>query len=105
MKTIDQLNVSPIPWKAERLQTLPSWKIISNGSPIAHTTYDQRMAQNARLIAAAPDLYNELWKRVFGKIGVLNCSNCSGPSYDNCSKCDLGLARKVLEKVAGLEDE
>lgn len=98
MKTVEQLGISPAPWKAVVLSTRDiGW---------VYDKYDRAIfgvmqPPNARLIAAAPELYEALR----GLLEIV-CGDCnSAYKVDGkCVKCPRVVAAEAaLEKAGGVE--
>lgn len=101
MKTLEQLGISPAPWKQEAngygtLDVLGSDDslVVAYENPINRN--DQ---ENRRLIAAAPDLYDAL----SGLLEIV-CIDCRSP-YEidgKCVKCPrVVAAESALAKASG----
>lgn len=100
MKCINELGISPWPWRQEAngygtLDVLASDNslVVAYENPI--NRHDQ---ENRRLIAAAPELYECLHKFVNDVV----CS-CATKDCDNCklALCWVKKAKAVLAKAAG----
>ena len=101
MKKLDGLGISPAPWKAR----MDFWIDDADGDFVftdsCVANHKETTHANARLIAAAPELYQALWFQCFGNTGVGNCRNCKGAELGNCKTCPLGNARAALAKASG----
>lgn len=92
IKPLSELQISPSPWYInDHASVLDRDCVIISGQ------YGPFNWHNARLLAASPKLYDELWKLCFGEhTGSVNCRNCKGAELGNCEKCNLGGARAAL---------
>lgn len=91
-------NFTPGPWRVERGDVFgQQWQIVENVQEIRDSGTDTRGA-NARLIAAAPDLYAAL-------LGLVDSfmvrHNASGePMHTDCTLCDrIHAASAALAKA------
>ena len=107
MKKLEELGISPTPWgyslgNRQMLVTRGTAQtiFIEYGLELQHAKRPMRYA-NARMFAAAPELYQALWFQCFGNTGVGNCRNCKGAELGNCKTCPLGNARAALAKASG----
>lgn len=108
MKTIEELGISPAPWRENKWQSPDDY---GHDVQDAHRNLICEMflmqggsrTPNARLIAAAPKLYSELWKICFGDCGAMNCRKCKGAELGKCSSCPLGGARAALAEASGVD--
>lgn len=107
MKKLSELKISPTPWRVVtvngRLHSVEaSPRFVGDLMSVATvcSLHNGRNA-DARLIAAATELYQELWFQCFGNTGVGNCHNCKGAELGNCKECPLGNARAALAKASG----
>lgn len=101
MKTLEQLGISPAPWKA--VQGISLWVESSDGICVADDIDmidDETGEANARLIAAAPDLYEalRLWVEEL-------CEDCQSEIGKTCDgKCEaVRKAKAALAKAGGEE--
>lgn len=97
MKTVEQLGISPAPWKA--VQGVSLWVESSDGICVADDIDmidDETGEANARLIAAAPELYEALREIVADNKCGLMCSLCGA-----ADKCKIRRAVAALEKAGG----
>lgn len=97
MKALKELGVSPAPWKS--VQGISLWVESSDGIGVADdidTIDDETGEANARLIAAAPELYEALRGIVADNKCGLMCSLCGA-----ADKCKLRRAVAALEKAGG----
>ena len=97
MKTIEELGISPWPWKlfGEHMVCYKNGMCVCNNEGDFHTVSD------ARLIAAAPDMYDALWDLLFGDPGC--CKVCKVREHGHCKTCPLGKAKAAIEKAGGAE--
>ena len=112
MKRLDELGISPAPWKVgedydycfvfdgkeERAICAIQWAGTRDEN--GHSE-DSAKRANARLIAAAPNLYRALLEAVEKRCGW--CAWKDGSAPDVCAKCDVPRWRKALEKAGGGE--
>ena len=97
MKTIEQLNISPTPW-TNTINTEKPFEINSvwdarNGC-ILSGGYSESL-NDARLIAAAPDLYEAL-------AAILSCAEKEAHfTTGSGMSIAMDIARKALAKAAG----
>ena len=93
MKTLEQLGISPAPWRInDHASVLDRYSAIISGQ---YGPYDWH---NAHLIAAAPDMYVALR----GLIEIV-CVDCKS-SYEidgKCVKCPRVVAAEAALKKAG----
>lgn len=97
MKSLEQLGISPAPWKA--VQGISLWVESSYGIGVADdidTIDDETGEANARLIAAAPELYEALREIVADNKCGLMCSLCGA-----ADKCKIRRVVAALEKAGG----
>lgn len=110
MKTLEQIGVSPAPWKQgewvpfcednivrcdyNRKDGSPSTRIVAS----CNATFSTEQARvDARLIAAAPELYEAL-------AALLNCSEKEAPfTKESGMSIAMDMARKAIEKAGGGE--
>lgn len=94
-------DFTPAPWNIERLLPngstgfnpyLITVNLIVGDYEIAYITESENGEADARLIAAAPDLYEAL---------ILMCNDCSYKSAYECRVCPTGQA---LRKARGEEE-
>ena len=101
MKPIEQLVTSPEPWEAD-IGEYSFWVNDSAGELVCvkHcTSIDNRDIdrRNARLIAAAPDLYEAL-------AALLNCAEKEAPfTTDSGMYIAMDMARNAIEKARGVK--
>lgn len=105
MKKLDELGISPTPWKMEYSNDIDRVVNITdaNDKTIVETDcgfYPPELP-DARVMTAAPKLYQALWLQCFGDTGIGNCRNCKGSELGNCKTCSLGEARSALAEAAG----
>lgn len=99
MKTLEQLGISPAPWKAK--QGISLWVESANEICVADDIdmiEDEIGEANARLIAAAPELYEALREIVADNKCGLMCSLCGA-----ADKCKICRAVAAIEKAGGKE--
>ena len=111
MKTLEQLGISPTPWKRgewvpfcednivrcdyKRNDGTPRTRIVAS----CNATFSTEQAGiDARLISAAPELYEALREIVADNKCGLMCSLCGA-----ADKCKLRRAVAALEKAGGKE--
>ena len=89
MKTLEQLGISPAPWKINEYAT-----VLDRYSTIISGQYGPYNWHNARIIAAAPELYDTLQSLV--EYIDRECIPCGETA------CELmAAAHNVLAKAAG----
>ena len=101
MKTLDELCISPIPWRIS-----DDWSCIKDGSKNPVTVCDlpfpglqcKHKAENAHMLKAAPYMYEAL-------AAMLVCAEKNAP-YLDMSHMDMAMdmARKALMKARGEYD-
>ena len=97
MKKLEELGISPAPWKVGG----DGYDVANDENEIITDEYDQFSRADARLIAAAPELYEAVWDILFKGTRITNCRNCKGAEFGNCKTCQLGKARAALAEAAG----
>ena len=100
MKTVRQLGISPAPWEAD-IRVYSFWIDDNAGGSVCMkdcTSMNDRDIdrRNARLIAAAPELYEALREIVADNKCGLMCSLCGA-----ADKCKLRRAVAALKKAGG----
>ena len=92
MKTLEQLGISPEPWRInDHASVLDRYYEIISGQ------YGPYNWHNASLIAAAPELYEAL-------AAMLSCAEKEGPfTAESGMSTAIDMARKALKKAAGEE--
>ena len=99
MKTLEQLGISPVPW------TKAGDIVDDNEGRVIFNAYEDDDYANARLMAAAPKLYEALREAIIEI--CLKCKHCSGyPSYNYANTktgCFVEKWRDVLAEAAGEE--
>lgn len=108
MKTLEQIGVSPAPWRQgewvpycedniircdyHRKDGTPSTRIVAD----CNAAFSPEQARiDARLIAAAPELYEAL-------AAVLSCSEREAPfTKESGMPVAVDIARKAIEKAGG----
>lgn len=99
MKKIEQLGISPAPWSntvgtEKPFETNSVWDARNGG--ILTGGYAESL-NDARLIAAAPDLYGAL-------AALLNCAEKEAPfTTESGMSIAMDMARKAIEKAGGAE--
>lgn len=97
MKTVEQLGISPAPWSntvgtEKPFETNSVWDARNGG--ILTGGYAESL-NDARLIAAAPELYEAL-------AALLNCSEMEAPfTKESGMSIAMDMARKAIEKAGG----
>ncbi len=102
MKTLEQLGISPAPWDCALTETA-AWVEEAHGLSVANMDTDEtpdldQAHANARLISAAPELYEALREAVEER-----CGNCDGREYrpEYCLGCHVLNWKAALEKAKG----
>lgn len=100
MKTLEELGISPAPWSntvggtEKPFETNSVWDAMNGG--ILTGGYAESL-NDARLIAAAPELYEAL-------AALLNCSEREAPfTRESGMSIAMDMARKAIEKAGGEE--
>ena len=99
MKALEQLGISPTPW-SNTVETEKPFEINSvwdarNGC-ILSGGYSESL-NDARLIAAAPDLYEAL-------VAMLSCAEKESPfTRESGMSIAIDMARKAIKKAGGEE--
>ena len=90
MKTLEQLGISPAPWRInDHASVLDRYCAIISGQ------YGQYNWHNAHLIVASPDLYEAL-------DAMLSCAEKEAPfTTGSGMSIAMDMARKALKKAAG----
>lgn len=107
MKTVEQLGISPAPWRAAIgvysfwVDDNAGWSVCMKSSVDMNDRDIGR--RNARLIAAVPDLYEAL-RECVGEM----CKFCKETKIGKRMPCEMGCetmrrARAALEKAGGAE--
>lgn len=97
MKTLEELNISPVPWRNTIKSKIPLesgfvWDAMSDG--ILTGGYAESV-NDARLIAAAPDLYEAL-------AAMISCAEKEAPfTMESRMSIAMDMARKAIEKAGG----
>lgn len=101
MKTIEELGISPAPWKMY-VGVYSFWVDDNAGEFVcmkSSTSLNDRNIgkRNARLIAAAPELYEAL-------AAMLSCSEREAPfTKESGMSIAMDMARKAIRKAGGEE--
>lgn len=92
MKTLEQLGISPAPWRInDHASVLDRYCEIISGQYGPYNWY------NASLIAAAPDLYEAL-------AAMLSCAEKEAPfTAGSGMSLAMDMARKAIKKAGGWE--
>ena len=90
MKTLEQLGISPTPWRINDHAS-----ILDRYCEIISGQYGPYNWHNAYLIAAAPELYEAL-------AAMLSCAEKEAPfTTGSGMSISMDMARKALKKAAG----
>ena len=104
MKTLEQLGISPAPWKV----AMDDIAMVFSGSqyPSLSTPHicevdiiddPERKCNDIKLIAAAPDLYEAL-------AAILSCAEKEAPfTMESRMSIAMDMARKAIKKAGGME--
>ncbi len=106
MKTLEELGISPAPWTKHGDCSVYGEILAADGSPVVDYDWSANPAAeaaddpNARLIAAAPELYEALREWVEEL-----CDSCQAEVGRTCDgECEaVRKAKAALEKVGGAE--
>lgn len=106
MKTIEELGISPTPWSVvyDPDNGVPYRIECTRPKGLSNRVLDDCdgiLDPDANLIAAAPKMYEELWKVCFGDGDTINCRKCTGAKLGNCKSCSLYGARSALAEASG----
>lgn len=101
MKRLEELGISPAPWSADLSIEDDAWVEDRKGNDILRLSRCER--KNARLIAAAPELYECLRESVIEMCHY--CPSCGGHPDYACraedGKCFVKCWRATLAEAAG----
>lgn len=105
VKNLEQLGISPVPWHADELNDV----VKKNNGVVAFTSgWNAQSTANARLLAAAPELYEALREiyddfEIYEDFDPMCNRECHGCEHEpGCSKW-AAKARRALEKAGGAE--
>ena len=104
MKKLEELGISPAPWKVCEERSLGGDVV---GVECADVKADLVAGDvilkeaDANMMSAAPDMYDAIWDILFKCTKITNCRNCKGNELGNCGGCPLGKAMAALEKAGG----
>ena len=117
MKKLEELGISPAPWKVKQDSgydresgDFNTYDSVCNAEGKVMVEWENGESYgdvwptsepDASLIAAAPDMYAAIWDILFKGTKITNCRNCKGHELGNCGGCPLGKARAALEKAGG----
>lgn len=98
MKTTEELDITPLPWRVitvnGKIEAVESCLGIE--SPTVCNANRMKKA-DARLIAAAPELYEAL-------AAMLSCAKKEAPfTMESGMSIAMDMARKAIEKAGGVE--
>lgn len=109
MKKLEELGISPAPWKYIGYHYHKNGEYIHLGEVRVEGGKRQIVVDisqpDAAIMSAAPDMYAALWKQCFGETTTVNCGKCGGDDHgvECCSKtCPLYDARMSLAKASGV---
>ena len=99
MKTLEQLGISPAPWV--KGDAPAQWDVFSqhqdNWIGIGFVSQSVNHEADARLIAAAPELYEAI-------AALLNCAEKEAPfTTESGMSIAMDMARKAIAKAGGEE--
>lgn len=105
MKPIEELNISPWPWSLESYETTDTHYVIDFiDQEVVRFCKKSSGKKNARIMSAAPDMYECLLEAVEDK-----CRKCKAEWYGECVTADgkdcemVAKWKSVLAKAAGEE--
>lgn len=98
MKTLSELDISPAPWKTGDYYENEDIVFSAGGQKVA----EDLRTTDARLCAAAPELYEAL-REMYEDFAPICNAECHGCKYEQgCNKW-IAKARAALEKAGGSE--
>lgn len=107
MKKLEELGISPAPWKYIGYHYHKNGEYIHLGEVRVEGGKRQIVVDisqpDAQIMSAAPDMYDAIWDILFKGTKITNCRNCKGNELGNCKKCPLGKARAALAKASGVD--
>ena len=104
MKKLEELGISPSPWKYIGYNEHKNGEYIHLGEVRVEGGMQIVVdipQPDAQIMSAAPDMYDAIWDILFKCTKITNCRNCKGHELGNCGGCPLGKARAALEKAGG----
>lgn len=112
MKRIEELKISPAPWR-KAVNVFGNCENLiwdANSSRVAYCGQDpcfsrENQEANHTMLVASPEMYTALWNLCYGDIGLGNCRNCIGMGgvKGNCEGCMFKEAKESLAKASGEE--
>ena len=105
MKKLEELGISPTPWKYIGYHYHKNGEYIHLGEVRVEGGKRKIVVDisqpDAAIMSAAHDMYAAIWDILFKGTKITNCRNCKGHEIGNCKTCPLGKARAALAKASG----